>query len=202
MTSALVDDVDALVLDASVAINILGTGASLDLLSVMPWPVVMEKRAHREIRRHPIDGSDHIVELAEWERNGWAEVVSMQESARRIFDELTRGTLRKTLDDGESATIAYAVDNSERTVPVVDEKKATKIFLQHWPNRKVLETADVLRALVDMRLITERFASDAVYAALTHARMHVSHRMRPWVLDLIGRDRAAECPSLGHSARF
>lgn len=200
MTSASVDAIDTVVIDASVAINLLGTGVSRDILSVVPWRVVIERRAHREIRRHPIDGCDHAAELHAWEVNGWARTVSLQADMRRTFDALTSGSLIRTLDDGEAATIAYAVGDSERTVPVIDEKKATKIFQQRWPNRRLLETADIFRALVEAELVSKRFASDAVYSALTHARMHVSHRMRPWVLDLIGSSRAAACPSLGRSA--
>ena len=200
LTSASVEPIDTVVLDASVAINLLGTGVSRDILSVVPWRVVMERRARNEIRRHPIAGCDHAAELHAWEINDWAGTVSLRTDMRQTFDALTSGSLIRTLDDGEAATIAYAVGDSERTVPVIDEKKATKIFQQRWPNRRLLETADIFRALVEAELVSKRFASDAVYSALTHARMHVSHRMRPWVLDLIGRSRAAACPSLGRSA--
>lgn len=200
LTSASVDAIDTAVLDASVAINLLGTGVSEEILSVVPWHVVIERRAHREIRRHPIAGRDHAAELHAWELNGWAGMVSLRADMRQAFEELTSGSLIKTLDDGEAATIAYAVGDSERTVPVIDEKKATKIFQQRWPNRRLLETADIFRSLVEAELVSKRFASDAVYSALTHARMHVSHQMRPWVLDLIGSSRAAACPSLGRSA--
>ncbi len=201
LTSALLDRIDTLVLDASVAINLLGTAASRDILSVMPWNVVIEKRAHREIRRHPSDGRDHVSELQAWELDGCARVVSLQAEAREIFDDLTTGSLAETLDDGEAATIAYAVAGPERTVPVIDEKKATRIFHERWPSRRLLETAGLFQSLVDAGLISNRFASDLIYAALTNARMHVSHRLRPWVVDLIGSSRAAKCPRLGQSAR-
>ncbi len=200
MTSASGDPIDTVVLDASVAINLLGTGVARDILSVVPWRVVIERRAHREIRRHPIGGCDHAAELRAWELNGRAGTVSLRADMRQTFNELTSGSLIRTLDDGEAATIAYALGDSERTVPVIDEKKATKIFQQRWPNRQLLETADIFQALVEAGLVSKRFASDAVYSALTHARMHVSHRMRPWVLDLIGSSRASACPSLGRSA--
>ena len=200
MISASVDPIQTVVLDASVAINLLGTGVSRDILSVVPWRVVIERRAQREIRRHPIDGCDLVAELHAWELNGWAGMVSLRADMRQTFDELTSGSLIKTLDDGEAATIAYAVGDSEHTAPVIDEKKATRIFQQRWPNRRLLETADIFRALVKAELVSKRLASDAVYSALTHARMHVSHRMRPWVVDLIGTSRAAACPSLGRFA--
>ncbi len=201
LTSALIDQIDTVVLDASVAINFLGTAVSRDILAVMPWNVVIERRAHREIRRHPIDGLDHVSELEAWELDGYARVVSLQPQARGIFDDLTAGSLAETLDDGEAATIAYAVSGSERTVPVIDEKKAKRIFHQSWPSRRLLETAGVFQSLVDAGLISNRFASDSIYAALTNARMHVSHRLRPWVVDLIGSSRAAKRPSLGQAAR-
>ena len=183
------------------AINLLGTAVSRDILSVMPWNVVIEKRSHREIRRLPIDGRDHVSELEAWGLDGCARVVSLQAEAREIFDDLTTGSLAETLDDGEAATIAYAVAGPERAAPVIDEKKATRIFHQRWPGRRLLETAGVLQSLVDAGLISNRFARDLIYAALTNARMHVSHRLRPWVVDMIGSRRAAKCPSLGQSAR-
>ena len=197
MTSASVEQIETLVLDASVAINLLGTAVSHDILSVIPWQVAIEKRAHREIRRHPVDGRDLAAELNAWELNGWAKVVSLKADARHIFEELTSGSLVKTLDDGEAATIAYAVTASERTLPVIDEKKATKIFHDRWPDRRLLGTADLFRTLMDKGLASNQFAGDAIYAALMNARMHVSHRLRPWVVDLIGAKRATKCPSLG-----
>ncbi len=78
MTSALVDRIDTLVLDASAAVNLLGTAASRDILSVMPWNVVIEKRANREIRRHPIDGRDHVSELEAWELDDCASAVAAE----------------------------------------------------------------------------------------------------------------------------
>lgn len=157
----------------------------------------MERRAHREVRRHPIKDRDLSAELDAWKSGALLEVVSLSNHDRHVFDELTTKSIRTTLDDGEAATIAYAVGTLENAVPVIDEKKATRLFRQRWPGRRLIDSTILFRTLAEKELLSTETVQEAVFSALVHARMRVSHELKSWVVDLIGTDRAARCPSLG-----
>ena len=186
-----------LVLDASCAINILGTGAAESVLGTVPSAVLIERHPFREVRRHPIEGRDHTSELDSLQRRGLLEVVSLSEAGNRIFRDSGETSLDLELDDGEAATIAYAVSEGESNVPVIDERKATRLFKERWPGRPIVDTVTLFQMLVQHRRLSLRAARDAVHSALLHARMQVAPSMRPWVVDLIGQQRASKCISLG-----
>lgn len=186
-----------LVLDASCAINLLGTGAAESVLGTVPSVVLIEKHPFREVRRHPIQGRDHTSELNSLQRKGLLEVVSLSEAGNRIFRESGETSLALELDDGEAATIAYAVSEGECSVPVIDERKATRLFKERWSGQPIIDTVTLFQMLVRHERLSLQVAEDAVHSALVHARMQVAPGMRLWVVDLIGLERASECPSLG-----
>ena len=186
-----------LVLDASCAINLLGTGAAESVLAAVPAAVLIEKHPFREVRRHPIEGRDHTSELDSLQRKGLLEVVSLSEAGNRIFRDSGAASLDLELDDGEAATIAYVVSEGESNVPVIDERKATRLFKERWPGRPIIDTVTLFHTLLQCQQHSSRATRDAVYSALLHARMQVAPSMRPWVVDLIGRQRASKCISLG-----
>ena len=82
-------------------------------------------------------------------------------------------------------------------VPIIDERKATRVYQERWPRRPIIDTVTLFQMLTKHQRLSERVARDAIYSALRHARMQVAPSIRSWVVDLIGRQRAAECPSLG-----
>lgn len=186
-----------LVLDASCLINLLGTGSSASVLGVIPSTVLIEEHPFREIRRHPIEGRDHASELRALQRNGLLEIVSLSESGNRIFRNFGATSLVVELDDGEAATIAYVVSEGDSMVPIIDERKATRVYQERWPRRPIIDTVTLFQMLTKHQRLSERVARDAIYSALLHARMQVAPSIRSWVVDLIGRQRAAECSSLG-----
>ena len=186
-----------LVLDASCAINILGTGAAESVLGTVPSAVLIERHPFGEVRRHPIEGRDHASELDSLQREGLLEVVSLSEAGNRIFRGSGETSLDLELDDGEAATIAYAVSEGESNVPVIDERKATRLFKERWPGRPIIDTVTLFQMLVQDRRLSLRAAQDAVHSALLHARMQVAPDVRPWVVNLIGQQRASKCISLG-----
>ena len=188
-------------LDASVAINLLGTGAGAAILEATPAPVLMEEHAFREIRRHPIPSRDHTEDLGAWQDSGLLTVVSLFGEGKHIFEGPPGNGLVTQLDDGEAATIAYAVSEGKNTVPVIDERKATRLFKERWPDLQVIDTVTLVRSLVEIKTLSEDLARGAIHSALLHARMRVVPEMREWVIGLIGPDLAAKCPSLGSYGR-
>jgi predicted nucleic acid-binding protein len=185
------------VLDASAIINLLGTGRGLSILSLLPAPVLVEQTTLREVTRHPISDADHAAELAAWQKARLLHRQSMNPAGLEIFRALTASDLSGGLDDGEAATIAHAVTYSDAAVPVIDERKAVRIFTARWDGRAAIGTLDLLTHRCVVGGLTQDDLREAVYAALFHARMRVPPECRGWVMELVGPDRACRCPSLG-----
>ncbi len=186
-----------LVLDASVVINLLGSNFGDRVLEAFPGEVRIVGQAFREVRRHPVTGLDATGELLDWKNRRLVAVVSLEPKHQDLFGDLTSQNLAQSLDDGEAATIAYAMTRSDPMVPVIDEKKATKIFRARWPRAVLLDTVRLFQVLVELDLLSVSAARDTVFSALKHARMQVRYEMRAWVVELIGEDLAIQCPSLG-----
>ena len=113
------------------------------------------------------------------------------------FESLVSGSAAETLDDGEAATIACAIERS--AVALIDDRKAVRICAERFPNLAVGCTVDVF-AQRDVRAAHGTRLADAVFNALDRGRMRVPDLYGRWVVDLIGQDRAAGCRSL--SKRF
>jgi predicted nucleic acid-binding protein len=189
----------SLVLDASALINLLGTGMAGDLVKAANRRMFVEDYAFEELRRHPLPEQDLQTELAALLESRLLQRVTMDETARILFRELTDGDLTAGLDDGEAATIAYAVSH-EATVPVIDEKKANSVFGRRWHSRMIVDTITLLGQSSVSNAFTEERYSAAIHSALLHARMRVPTAARAWVAALIGDARSAQCPSLGRPA--
>ena len=185
-----------LVLDASAIINLLGTGLAPEILALLNTNVLAERIAFDEVIRHPLPGVDHADAMSELTRSGLLLVQDMDRPAREIFRDLTSGDLTSGLDDGEAATIAFAIRHSPACVPVIDERKAANLFARRWTDRSVINTVAILSDRRVTKHITRTRLADAVYSALMHARMRVPPDWRAWVDELIGPERVASCSSL------
>lgn len=70
------------------------------------------------------------------------KVVALNDVGVRHFDDLVTGATTGTLDDGEAATIGYALQITG--VAAIDEKKAARICAQRYPDLPIITTVDVL----------------------------------------------------------
>jgi hypothetical protein len=193
--SRLDDGHKKLILDASILINILGTGLSEVVLKGLNRKVMVDEVALREVTIDPFSRKDPAEVLFGLRKNGLIEVISMESEAYDLFIGLTGGDPPDDLDDGEAATLAQAAFGNY--VAVIDERKATRIAGLHFPGVALLNSLDLLTSR-DLLLQNGRDAiADVVYLALRYARMRVAPSERQWIFDLLGDDRARECPSLG-----
>ncbi len=188
-----------LIFDASVTINFLGTGQAVRLLDLIGRPVVMADRTFTEIKRHPLVGRDHVTELQEIIHAGHMEIRGLDGAAKELFFDLASADISGGLDDGEAATIALAITMSDYAAPVLDDRKARNLLLRRWPNRYSAYTVDLLAEARISNGMARSELAEAVYSALRHARMRVPAETRPWVSELIGKERAAQCRCLGIS---
>jgi hypothetical protein len=193
--SRLNSDHHVLVIDASVAINLLGTGRPADLLRVLNQRVLIDEMALKEVTIDPFNklpGHEAIEALV---RSSLIFPVRLSALAFEVFLELTGANPPDDLGDGEAATIAQSFDIG--AVPVIDERKATRVSLSLRPKHPILHTIDILACSAVTTALSRQELGDAIYAVLFHARMRVPRPCRDWVCAVVGPERAKGCPSLG-----
>ena len=189
-----------IVADTSVVINLNASGCAEAILDALPnrFLVVSEVRLELEEDRHT--GRNDAAALTDLVASGRVEIVQLGDSEVRHFSSLVTGPAAQTLDDGEAATIAYALGHGA-VAALIDERKANRICAERFPVRVTGSTVDLLaQDKVQAALGRDRLA-EAVFHALRHGRMRVLPHHVPWVVDLIGQTRAARCPSLPRSVR-
>ena len=196
----LIDSEAPVLADTSVVINLDATGCFSRILDALPNRLLVPEIVVDEVRRGEIEGAREENGIWEIIARGQAEVVVLTCEGWRRFRSLTSGRAAETLGDGEAATIACAIDL--KAVAAIDERKGLRISAEKFP---ALVTATTLDALahpqVQSDLGMERL-SEAVFNALTRARMRVPRQYFQWVVDLIGAENASKCNSLPRSIRL
>jgi predicted nucleic acid-binding protein len=180
-----------LILDASVIINILGTGDPGLILGRLPARAHVPRAVFNEVQREGLNGSS-IAGLLE------ASHVSLLECTPEMIKlalNLAGALAPDDLDDGESYAIACAVVTG--AMIAVDDRKARRILKTRWPHIKQHFSLDLIINASGAASAAQGQSSELVFQALKNSRMRVPRDRRAEVVRLIGSDRARECPSLG-----
>ncbi len=172
----------------------------MEILRALPFRVAITDIVAAELQEDSRTGRRDAALLAELVATQRISVVSLNDAALEVFGELVAGAAAETLDDGEAATIAYAVTHG--AVPVIDERKGRRICHQRFGGLRLLSTAELFMQPAVETALGRDALSDAVFQALQTARMRVLPDYVAWVVALIGIDRALQCPSLPRGARF
>lgn len=184
--------------DTSTIINLTATGCAAGIVLALRRQFVVVDSVQAELEAGQRSGHENASLLKQLIASDIFRPVRLNDAGLLHFESLVVGPAVATLDDGEAATIAYAL--SMGTQVAIDERKASTICSQRFPNLIVSSTVDLLSdAVVEEKLGRERL-SEAVFRALLHGRMQVSERNIAWVLDLIGREKASACTSLSKAA--
>jgi len=188
------DGSETLVADTSALINLNATGHADRILGAFPHRVVAVDTVIAELDMGRRTGRGDADAVEAWVRAGRVEVVTLDPAGLDQFERLVFGAAVDTLDDGEATTLAYAAQAG--AIAIIDERKATRIARQTMTSVALITTVDLLaHAAVEEAMGGARLA-DAVHRALTQARMRVFEHNMPWIIALIGEDRAASCISL------
>jgi predicted nucleic acid-binding protein len=187
-----------LAIDASVMLNLLGTGVAELLLDHLGCPIVMAENAVSELKYHPIHKTELKPLLDSMKQNKSIEEKKLGPAAKDVWRELVGDGLEKGLDDGEAATIAMSVVERLDAVVVLDESKARKVFAERWPDRLCVDTVTLLAQRRVGQGLQDALA-DACFMALQHARMRVPAEAMAWLVGVIGRDRASQCKAVRRS---
>ncbi len=188
------------VTDASVIINLNATRTAAAIIDCFPNRFLVTDTVRRELLTGGPRGHGSWEGLEALVHDGSIGLVELEPDDGPVYRSLVEGGFKETLDDGEAATIAYAV--GQGAVALIDERKARRICADRFPTLRPASTVDVLcHDLVKWQL-GETGQDDAIFLALRDARMQVVPRSRlREVVERIGTDRAAACPSLPRWAR-
>lgn len=186
-----------MVADASVWINLAATGGADQILGAIRPRLVITDVALAELERGRPKGRRAADEVTALIHLGLTEVVALAPEDEALFLSLVSGSASETLDDGEAATLACA-DRLGASV-AIDERKATSLAARRLSHLNVRSTCDLLLAPDVRRLLGEPGLADALFGALTEARMRVPDGHAVKIVELLG-PRAASCLSI--PARF
>jgi predicted nucleic acid-binding protein len=197
--SCLTDPVVQVVADASTAINLVATGCAAAILTALPNPAVITKVVMSELEEGRSAGRRDAAVIAELAAASLISIVPLSEAQELHFESLVIGRGADTLDDGEAATIAYAVEGG--AAALIDERKAIRICAERYSAIRLGCTVDLFAHAAVQAALGRDGVAEAVFAALQRARMRVLPRHMDWVVGLIGQERAAVCPSLPRGVR-
>lgn len=188
-----------IVVDTSVSINVNATGCATEILAALPHDVLMVDIVSHELTDGRCRGrtdADHTSALIE---AGLVKIVRLGKTGLFHFEQLVSGSAERTMDDGEAATIAFAIE--AQAIVLIDERKATRICAERFEDLLVASTVDLFVHPDVQRALGQEALTEAVFSALLKARMSVQPHHLDWVVELIGVERARQCFSLPKSVR-
>lgn len=197
--SCLGDPSALIVIDASVVINLNASGLFSEILTALPNRVVVVEEVKCELENGRRNGHRDADALSQMVANGRIEIIALGEAGQSHFLDMVSGSAAETLDDGEAATIASALEQS--ALPILDERKANKLCERRYPTLSKGCTTDLFFQETALATLGEDQIANAVFNALFHGRMRVLDHHLNSVINLIGPDRATQCISLPKTAR-
>lgn len=195
----LTDPAAPAVIDTSAAINLIATGCAGEILRALPNRVMAVDAIPRELEEGRRRGRKDADLLNELVAARLVEIVTLNDRATDTFEQLVIGPAAMTLDDGEAATIAYALELNG--IAIIDERKATRICAGRFPALGIACTVDLFAHPEVARALGRKGLAQAMLNALRTARMRVLPHHIAWVVELIGAREAASCISLPRSIR-
>ena len=185
--------------DASAVISITASARASTICSAIPNRFVVSDVVVSDLDSGRSKGRTNAEQLHELINSSLVEVATMGDEAESYFERLVSGSARNTLDDGEAATIACALETGG--IPLVDERKARRICNQRYPKLSYGCTVDIFAHTEVKRALGVADLALAMLAALKESRMRVLPHHLDWVINLIGPENAAECTSLPRAVR-
>src|SRR5258708_24217183 len=178
--SSLTDAQALLVADASTIISVNATGCAKRVIKALPNRVAVVDVVSEEVeegRRRKRQDADLLKKLVD---AGHIEIVHLNAKGEEYFEQLVVGAAQMTLDDGEAATIAFAV--ATNGIALIDEKKANRICGQRFPELRLACTVDIFTHPDVQNQLGKEALADAVFNALCHGRMRVFPQHVEWVI--------------------
>ena len=187
------------VADASAIINLNATASAAAIVGAFPNSFLVTENVRQELSMGESHGHRCGEKLEAMISDGLFGLVALEPSDDDVYRSLVEGGRAGTLDDGEAATIAYAVGHDG--LVLIDERKARRICAARFPELRFASSVEVLLHPLVADRLGQSSQSEAIFLALRDARMRVPRQALQEVIERIGADRAAECSSLPRSFR-
>ena len=183
-------------LDASVLINLVATSCCADILAALEEEPIVVRKVFDEVVRDPRSNESRPGLLQPFVDEGLVVIIEPDGAHLQLWLELAGAEPPDDLDDGEAATMAYAVLN--QTDIALDDGKGIRVGKTRlFRDSTIHTTVDLLRRPAIERAIGTRRLTEAVHDALRFARMRVANEEHAaWIVDTIGVNAAKECPSM------
>jgi predicted nucleic acid-binding protein len=188
-----------IVADTSAVINLNASGCAERIIRALPQKFVVVDVVPGELEEGRLRGRQDAELLRELVGSGTVEIATLDDLSAAHFEKLVVGPAVSTLEDGEAATIAYAI--SQDGIAVIDETKARRLCAEMFPELSICSTVDLFALPEVRRILGETALAEAVFQALLRGRMRVFPEHIEWVVQLIGIEKASACSSLPASAR-
>lgn len=182
-----------LILDTSALISLTECRNATAIARSLASPTVIPKIVLQEFLDGVALGYGDAKELQNLIGYGTFQVVEFSDAGTAVFANLVSGPTAETLDDGESATIALAIQLDG--VAVLDERKARKICRQRYPNLQIISTAELLLSDSVRNAIGDRYTEAWTYA-LRDGQIRVPAEFVDTVVAIVGKDVASQCSCL------
>jgi predicted nucleic acid-binding protein len=188
------DETGPVVADASVWINLVAGGRAPNILRALPLPLQISRIALDELERGRDKGRVTAKRMEPLIAAGLVAVIDLTDGAEEIYLSLVAGPVSQTLDDGEAATLAHALQAGGSAI--IDERKAIGLAASRFPDLRIISTTDLLMSSRLHSVLSRTDLADILYAALTDARMRVPDHLLDAVCEYLGPSRILNCPSL------
>lgn len=188
-----------LVADASVVINLNATGRADDIIRALNKQLAVTENACAELEAGLRNGHRDYEQLLELIDAGMVRRVPLGKASMPFYEALIDGSAKGTLDDGEAATIAYAMEIGGAAL--IDERKARSLCASSFPGLVVPCAVELMMHDAVAAAIGAQGQADALASALKKARMRVPPEHLARVRSMIGPERAAICTSLPKAMR-
>lgn len=187
------------VVDTSFVINLNATGFSDRIIRAMQTSFIVTEDVLRELKSGSKSGHDDYKKLQGLINLKVITLASLGERGENVYLSLIEGSANQTLGDGEASTIAHAVEIGG--VAIIDDKKAKKICRERFPLIPVIMTIDLLTCAAVRNELGRETHKKAIHNALRLARMRITTEKQKYIVKLIGKTMAADCPSLSRKYR-
>ena len=106
------------------------------ILEALPNPFLVVSEVVLELESGLQTGRNDAAALKEWRTSGRVQIVhSLGTQGWGISSTSFPVLAAQTLDDGEAATIAHALETKPLAIPLIDERKANRICAHRFADR-------------------------------------------------------------------
>lgn len=187
------------VADTSALINLNATGRAPEILRALPNRIIVAEAVLAELEQGRARGRENARLTEALVSQGLLAIGALGTRGLHWFEQLVVGAAVDTLDDGEAASIALALETGGAAI--LDERKARRICAERYAALVTGCSTDLFGHRKVQDCLGRDGLVEALLKALEIARMSVPQHHVEWIIGLIGKENAAKCPSLPRAAR-